>query len=119
MRDLGGPVMVQRTSHSVPSSTGGQAGSTGEQVSRHEEPLLRPANLCQLEVGNTIWVYRNMAPAIVNLTPWWERDDANEIRSSQRWVLQQEEGLAHVAEHVVGEMLAEAMSTIELREYPA
>lgn len=59
--------------------TGGPSSST----SWDEKAVMRPEDIAQIPAGTAILQYRNLKPMHVTLTPWWKRQDAQQLRSDQ------------------------------------
>lgn len=94
LSDLAGVTRVERTSH---STSKGNGGST--QHSTEREALLAPERIRTMGTGKALMFYRDQAPAIVDLVPWWERRDKATFEESIRWA-RTKEGLADDAEEV-------------------
>ncbi|MFJ6303091.1 type IV secretory system conjugative DNA transfer family protein [Pseudarthrobacter oxydans] len=64
-------------------STSQGRGGSSRTVSEEERPVIRGNEIQQLPVGEAFMHYSNVAPARVNLMPWWERADANQIKEDK------------------------------------
>lgn len=87
LSDLAGTTRVERVSH---SSARGSGGSSSTQYSTEREALVAPEAIRTMGVGKAFLLYRDAAPAIARLVPWWERKDKAAFEDSRRWVLTQE-----------------------------
>ena len=67
------------------STTRGQGSSWSRQVGTERERVLPVEAIRQLDVGQALLLYRSLPPAVVDLSPWWERPDANAFRASLAW----------------------------------
>lgn len=75
-----------RTSHTLDS-----AGTTSSsQLSTETERKLSIETLRELPEGKALLLYREVPGAIVDLLPWWQRQDADAIKKGQAWSLAQE-----------------------------
>lgn len=97
LSDLAGMTRVERTSHSTSSGNSGNGGST--QHSTEREALLAPERIRTMGTGKALMFYRDQAPAIVDLVPWWDRRDKSQFEESIRWT-RTKEGLANDAAEV-------------------
>lgn len=59
----------------------GQPG-TGGSYSEQERHALRGDEIRRLREGTALLVWRNAAPAIIEMTPWYERSDADDIKAA-------------------------------------
>lgn len=64
-------------------STSQGRGGSSRTVSEEERPVIRGNEIQQLPVGEAFMHYSNVAPAVVKLMPWWERPDADQIKSDK------------------------------------
>ena len=64
-------------------STSQGRGGSSRTVSEEERPVIRGNEIQQLPVGEAFMHYSNVAPAVVKLMPWWERADADQIKSDK------------------------------------
>lgn len=92
---LSGRVEVEQHTTSYSPNTGGWAGgwagagaSVGGSSSWQERNVLRADEIRQLEDGTALLLWRNTAPVIVRLTPWFERPDAAELKADAAHVAQ-------------------------------
>lgn len=51
---------------------------------------MKVEDIRKIPEGNALLLYREHE-AIVQLTPWWKRKNADELRKSQDWALELEE----------------------------
>lgn len=58
----------------------GQPGSGGS-VSEQERHALRADEIRRLPEGTALLVWRNASPAVIEMQPWYERDDAEQIQA--------------------------------------
>lgn len=58
--------------------------------STERERVLPVSELRQISDGQAVLLYRNQAPALVTLLPWWERKDAKQIEQARAWSLAKE-----------------------------
>lgn len=59
-------------------------------ISTEKERVMTVAELRQIPEGRALLLYRDLPAAVIDLTPWWQRDDAKALRASQAWVLERE-----------------------------
>ncbi|MGY4542564.1 type IV secretion system protein VirD4 [Arthrobacter sp. UYNi723] len=64
-------------------STSQGRGGSSRTTSEEERPVIRGNEIQQLPVGEAFMHYSNVAPARVKLMPWWERPDADQIRTDK------------------------------------
>ncbi|NHW49448.1 type IV secretory system conjugative DNA transfer family protein [Paenarthrobacter sp. MSM-2-10-13] len=64
-------------------STSQGRGGSSRTISEEERPVIRGNEIQQLPVGEAFMHYSNVAPAVVKLMPWWERADADQIKSDK------------------------------------
>ncbi len=67
-------LMGERRVRRVSTSRSGSGWS--RQTSTERERVLPVEQIRQLDVGQALLLYRSLPPAIVDLTPWWQRRDA-------------------------------------------
>ena len=67
-------LMGERRVRRVSTSRSGAGWS--RQMSTERERVLPVEEIRQLDVGQALLLYRSLPPAIVDLTPWWQRRDA-------------------------------------------
>ena len=48
------------------------------------------SDLREIPEGKALLMYRDQPGAIVDLIPWWQRRDADQLRKGQQWVLERE-----------------------------
>lgn len=58
-------------------------GSVSRSQQDEERPVMRPEEIQQLPSRSAIVRYRNLRPMHLQLTPWWERPDAEQIKKEQ------------------------------------
>lgn len=68
-------LMGDRRARRVTTSRSHGAGWS-RQTSTEKERVLPVEAIRQLDVGQALLLYRSLPPAIVHLTPWWQRKDA-------------------------------------------
>lgn len=107
---LAGDTRVERLSHSI---NNGPNGSGTTQRSFEREALMPIETIRTIGVGRAFMLYRDAAPAVATLVPWWERKDRQAFEDSQRWVLGRE-GLAEAAVTVDDLMTQVADEAIDL-----
>jgi len=90
LSDLSGTTRVERTSHTTSSGSGMNTGSGSTQHSTEREALMPPEQIRTMGVGKAYLLYRDAAPAIATLVPFWERPDKADFEESRRWVLERE-----------------------------
>ncbi|PFG45044.1 type IV secretory pathway TraG/TraD family ATPase VirD4 [Georgenia soli] len=56
-------------------------------VSTEKERVLSVSDLRTIPEGRALLLYRDLPGGIVDLTPWWKRSDAEELKASTSWVL--------------------------------
>lgn len=76
-----------QTSTSVQRGTGRDTSSTS--TSEREERRMKVEDIRKIPEGKALLLYREKE-AVVQLTPWWTRPDADELRESQNWSLRLE-----------------------------
>lgn len=64
-------------------STSQGRGGSSRTISEEERPVIRGNEIQQLPVGEAFMHYSNVAPARVQLMPWWERPDADQIKTDK------------------------------------
>jgi len=84
---LAGKTKVVRESHSTST---GPTGSSSTQRSFETEDLMPPEKIRTIGIGRGYMLYRDAAPAVADLVPWWERPDRADFEASMRWVLGRE-----------------------------
>ncbi|WP_104081269.1 type IV secretory system conjugative DNA transfer family protein [Cryobacterium sp. Y11] len=83
-----GTHLVAQTSTSM-QRHGGRRDSSSTSMSERDERRMKIDDIRQIPPGSALLLYREYE-AIVALTPWWKRPDADELRQSQHWSLRQE-----------------------------
>lgn len=83
-----GTHLVAQTSTSVQRNRG-RPDSSSTSKSERDERRMKIEDIRKIPQGSALMLYREYE-AIVELTPWWERKDSDELRQSQRWSLRQE-----------------------------
>lgn len=83
-----GTHLVAQTSTSVQRNRG-RPDSSSTSKSERDERRMKIEDIRKIPQGSALLLYREYE-AIVELTPWWDRKDADELRESQRWSLRQE-----------------------------
>jgi type IV secretory pathway TraG/TraD family ATPase VirD4 len=73
-------LMGERRVHRVSTSRSHGSGWS-RQTSTEKERVLPVHAIRQLDVGQALLLYRSLPPAVVDLTPWWDRKDADAFRS--------------------------------------
>lgn len=66
------------------TSTSTGPSGTSKTSSIEERPVLRAHEIQQLPQGKAFMHYTNVRPAVVDLTPYWERPDADQIRDDKK-----------------------------------
>jgi type IV secretion system protein VirD4 len=64
-------------------STSQGKGGSSRTTSEEDRPVIRANEIQQLPVGEAFMHYSNVRPARVKLTPWWDREDAEQIRKDK------------------------------------
>lgn len=64
------------------STSRSQGSAWSRQVSSERERVLPVEAIRQLRVGEALLLYRSLPPAVVDLTPWWKRRDADTFRQA-------------------------------------
>lgn len=82
---LAGDTRVVRESD---SSADGRSTTISRSTER--ERIFPPERIRSLPVGTGLLFYRHHLATLVDLAAWWERDDAELFRASERWCQQQE-----------------------------
>ena len=65
------------------STSQGKSGSS-KTTSEEERPVIRAHEIQQLQQGKAFMHYTNVRPAVVELTPYWERDDVEKIKKDKK-----------------------------------
>lgn len=65
-------------------TTGARGGGSSVSVSVRRHPILEPSAIRQLAVGQALMLLRSAPPIVMNLTPWTERSDAEELHRDRR-----------------------------------
>ncbi|NQD86620.1 type IV secretory system conjugative DNA transfer family protein [Paenarthrobacter sp. CM16] len=71
------------TTHQRVSTSRGKGGSS-KTTSEEERPAIRAHKIQQLDQGKAFMHYTNVRPAIVELTPYWERNDVEQIKKDKQ-----------------------------------
>jgi hypothetical protein len=71
----------------VQRGTGRDTSSTS--TSEREERRMKVEDIRKIPEGQALLLYREKE-AVVQLTPWWTRPDADDLRESQNWSLRLE-----------------------------
>lgn len=64
------------------STSQGKSGSS-RTTSEEERPVIRAHEIQQLQQGKAFMHYTNIRPAVVELTPYWEREDVEQIKKDK------------------------------------
>ncbi len=80
-----GTHQVSQTSQSVQRNSAGR-DSSSTSTSERDERRMKVEDIRKIPEGNALLLYREHE-AIVQLTPWWKRPDADKLRQSQDWSL--------------------------------
>ena len=78
------------THHTVQTRTSVQRGTdrdtSSTSTSEREERRMKVEDIRKISEGQALLLYRQKE-AVVQLTPWWTRPDADDLRESQNWSL--------------------------------
>jgi len=80
-----GTHQVTQTSKSLQRNRAGR-DTTSTSTSEQEERRMKVEDIRKIPEGNALLLYREKE-AIVQLTPWWKRPDADQLHQSQEWSL--------------------------------
>jgi len=83
-----GTHQVTQTSKSLQRNGAGR-DTTSTSTSEREERRMKVEDIRKIPEGKALLLYREKE-AIVQLTPWWKRPDADQLHQSQQWSLQLE-----------------------------
>ena len=64
-------------------STSQGRGGSSRTTSEEERPVIRAHQIQQLDQGKAFMHYANVRPAVVDLTPYWERADVEQIKKDK------------------------------------
>lgn len=78
-RDLVGEVDLERATVSV-DDRGQRSGGSWASHTKH---VMRTDEVRRIGDGHGLLIYRNRAPVMVTMTPWFDRDDAAALRAAQ------------------------------------